>query len=298
MSGWLSVWWPVLTGGVLVLAAAGVLVYSSRRIAVWRSRARAADDALSEANAIRNDFVTLVSHELRTPLTSIAGFADVLRESWQHLDPGEIDEFLGNITAQSGQLAELVEDVLTIPRLQAGRLPLSPEVIDLSELVHDVSAIVFPTTGTREVSVSIPGGIRVWGDAKRVRQVVRNLLENAAKYGGTQVLVEGFPAGEHFVVVVSDNGSGVPDGAEDAIFEHFEQVSKGDARESRGIGLGLPIARRLARAMGGDVWFERRFPTGSRFCFSITTSPESHVRVMAERETTEPLERQPLRLGA
>ena len=298
MTGWLSTWWPVITGMVLVLVSVGVLVYSSRRIAVWRSRARAADDALSEANAIRNDFVTLVSHELRTPLTSIAGFADVLHGSWQDLDSGEIDEFLENITAQSAQLAELVEDVLTIPRLQAGRLPLSPEVIDLSELVHDVSAIVFPTLASREVSVSIPGGVRVWGDSKRVRQVVRNLLENAVKYGGTQVLVEGFPAAEHFVVVVSDNGSGVPEGAEDAIFEHFEQVSKGDARESRGMGLGLPIARRLARAMGGDVWFERRFPTGSRFCFSITTTPESHVRVMAERETAETMERQPLRLGA
>ncbi len=298
MIGSLSTWWPVLIGMVLLLVSVGVLVYSSRRIAVWRSRARAADDALSEANAIRNDFVTLVSHELRTPLTSIAGFAEVLHGSWHELDSGEIDEFLENITAQSAQLAELVEDVLTIPRLQAGRLPLSPEVIDLSELVHDVSAIVFPTLASREVSVSIPGGVRVWGDAKRVRQVVRNLLENAVKYGGTQVLVEGFPAAEHFVVVVSDNGSGVPEGAEDAIFEHFEQVSKGDARESRGMGLGLPIARRLARAMGGDVWFERRFPTGSRFCFSITTTPESHVRVMAERETAETMDRQPLRLGA
>ena len=112
-------------------------------------------------------------------------------------------------------------------------------------------------------------GVRMQADPKRVQQVVRNLLENARKYGGDQVLVEGFAHGEQYVLVVSDNGPGVPDGSANQIFEHFEQLSKGDSRSSSGIGLGLPIARRLARAMGGDVWYERRFPTGSRFCFSM-----------------------------
>jgi signal transduction histidine kinase len=112
-------------------------------------------------------------------------------------------------------------------------------------------------------------GVRMHADPKRVQQVVRNLLENARKYGGDQVLVEGFAHGEQYVLVVSDNGPGVPDGSANQIFEHFEQLSKGDSRSSSGIGLGLPIARRLARAMGGDVWYERRFPTGSRFCFSL-----------------------------
>jgi signal transduction histidine kinase len=126
---------------------------------------------------------------------------------------------------------------------------------------------------------------------------MRNLLENARKYGGTQVLVEGFPSGDHFVVVVSDNGPGIPEDATGMIFEHFEQLSKGDARSSSGVGLGLPIARRLARAMGGDVWFERRFPTGSRFCFSITVTPDAHERVMASRDAAGVAERQPVRPG-
>ena len=120
--------------------------------------------------------------------------------------------------------------------------------------------------------MSIPHGVRAHADAKRVQQVVRNLLENARKYGGDQVLVEGFAHGEQYVLVVSDNGPGVPDDSTNSIFEHFEQVSKGDSRSSSGIGLGLPIARSLARAMGGDVWYERRFPTGSRFCFSLPSN--------------------------
>ncbi|MDH4116228.1 MAG: HAMP domain-containing histidine kinase [Acidimicrobiia bacterium] len=270
--------------GLTALAAGAAAGFNG-----WRLKARSAELAseakadLAEADAIKNDFVTMVSHEFRTPLASIAGFAQVLG-SWRDLPDGEIDEFLGVIGLETKKLGNLVEDVLVIPRLEAGRLKLNPEVFDLSAVVYETSSIVFPSAGGKEVSVSIPGGIPAWGDPKRVEQVIRNLLDNANKYGGDQVLVEGFTLGDHFVIVVSDNGKGVPDDATDLIFEHFEQVSKGDARISQGIGLGLPIARRLARAMGGDVWYERRFPTGSRFCVSITQTEESAMRVVEERE--------------
>jgi signal transduction histidine kinase len=225
----------------------------------------------------------MVSHEFRTPLASIAGFAQVL-QAWRDLPDEEVDEFLGLIAIESRRLGDLVEDVLVIPRLEAGRLKLHPEGFDLSATIHEVASVVFPVAGDKEVAISIPGGIPAWGDRRRVVQVLRNLLENAKNYGGDQVLVEGFALNDRFVVVVSDNGRGVPEEAVDLIFEHFEQVSKGDARIAQGIGLGLPIARRLARAMGGDVWYERRFPTGARFCFSLTQTPESASRVVEEQE--------------
>jgi two-component system sensor histidine kinase ChiS len=82
-------------------------------------------------------------------------------------------------------------------------------------------------------------------------------------------MVEGFVMGDQYLVIISDNGPGVANPDVQKVFENFEQVSKGDSRESTGIGLGLPIARRLARAMGGEVWYERRFPTGARFCYSL-----------------------------
>jgi signal transduction histidine kinase len=84
-------------------------------------------------------------------------------------------------------------------------------------------------------------------------------------------------------VVVADNGPGVPEGDRERIFEHFEQLTKGDSRSDRGFGLGLPIARKLARAMGGDLWHESRFPTGSRFCFTL------RVASPAERDHDEPV---------
>lgn len=265
MPDWLIVTLPVLTVVTVVGAAFFVVRANLDK--------RRAVTAAEEAHSIKNDFVAMVSHELRTPLTSIAGFADALINGWRELPESEVDEFLHYIHKQSIYLGDLVEDVLVIPRLEAGRLRFRPEVFDLGQVVHEVSELLFSGEDARDKVVAMPTGVMVDADPKRVQQVVRNLLENARKYGGDQVLVEGFAHGDHYVVVVADNGSGVPDEAVDTIFEHFEQLSKGDARSSSGIGLGLPIARRLARAMGGDVWFERRFPTGSRFCFSLPIDP-------------------------
>lgn len=264
MPDWLNI--AILAVGLAAFAVALWLVARANL------RVRRAEQAAEEAHSIKNDFVAMVSHELRTPLTSIAGFADTLITGWRDLSPSEVDEFLSYIHKQSLYLGDLVEDVLVIPRLEAGRLRFRPEFFDLGKVVHEVTELLVATEGTRDVVVSMPTGVMVDADSKRVQQVVRNLLENARKYGGEQVLVEGFGYGDHYVVVVADNGQGVPDVSAEQIFEHFEQLSKGDARSSSGIGLGLPIARRLARAMGGDVWYERRFPTGSRFCFSLPLS--------------------------
>ncbi|HEX9847655.1 MAG TPA: ATP-binding protein, partial [Acidimicrobiia bacterium] len=187
-----------------------------------------------------------------------------------------------------------VEDVLVIPRLEANRLRLDPDLFDLGDLIEDVAKMVFPSGERKAALVSLPDGVRVFADRRRVHQVLRNVMENARKYGGDQILVEGFVLGDQYLIVVSDNGPGVPDQETRKVFENFEQLSKGDARASSGMGLGLPIARRLARAMGGDVWYERRFPTGARFCYSLplnrrtvlvddgpqrAVTPEERVRV-------------------
>lgn len=244
-------------------------------VAAWlitargREREREVRRLSEEAHTIKNDFVAMVSHELRTPLTSIAGFVDTLTESWEELPPEEVNEFLSIINRQAKYLGDLVEDVLVIPRLEANRLRLDPELFDLGDLIEDVAHMVFPNGGRKTSLVSLPDGVRVYADRRRVQQIIRNLMENARKYGGDQIMIEGFVMGDQYLVIISDNGPGVPDPEMEKVFENFEQVSKGDAREATGIGLGLPIARRLARAMGGDVWYERRFPTGARFCYSL-----------------------------
>lgn len=254
---------------LLPLIGAAALIWAWRITAHGREREREVLRLSEEAHTIKNDFVAMVSHELRTPLTSIAGFADTLLQSWDDLPEAEINEFLSIINRQAIYLGDLVEDVLVIPRLEANRLRLDPGLFDLGDLIEDVAQMVFPNGGKKTSLVSLPDGVRVYADRRRVQQIIRNLMENARKYGGDQIMVEGFVMGDQYLVIISDNGPGVPNQETLKVFENFEQVSKGDAREATGIGLGLPIARRLARAMGGDVWYERRFPTGARFCYSL-----------------------------
>ena len=245
------------------------LLWAQRLTSQGRAREREVIRLSEEADTLKNDFVAMVSHELRTPLTTIAGFADVLVRSWEDLPQEEVNEFLSIINRQSIYLGDLVEDVLVIPRLEVNRLPLEPELFDLGDLIEDVALMVFPSGEKKTSLVSLPDGVRVFADRRRVQQVMRNLMENARKYGGDQIMIEGFVMGDQYLVIISDNGPGVPDEETRRVFENFEQLSKGDTREALGIGLGLPIARRLARAMGGDVWYERRFPTGARFCYSL-----------------------------
>lgn len=273
----------------LALALVGVVgvIWALAITRHGRQREREVMRLSEEAHRIKNDFVAMVSHELRTPLTSIAGFADTLVDSWKDLPAEEVDEFLGIINRQSVYLGDLVEDVLVIPRLEADRLRFHPELFDLGDLLGDVGKMVFPTGGKKSSIISLPDGVRVRADRRRVQQVIRNLMENARKYGGDQVMVEGFVMGDQYLIVISDNGPGVPDEETQRVFENFEQLSKGDSREATGIGLGLPIARKLARAMGGEVWYERRFPTGARFCFSL---PLRRRAVVGEDELPQPVD--------
>lgn len=261
--------WPDYVLYMFPLAGITALFWAWYLNTQGREREREVIRLSDEAHTLKNDFVAMVSHELRTPLTSIAGFADTLVQSWQELPREEVDEFLSIINRQAIYLGDLVEDVLVIPRLEANRLRLHPELFDLGELIEDVSLMVFPTGEKKTSLVSLPDGVHLLADRRRVQQIMRNLMENARKYGGDQIMIEGFVMGDQYLVIISDNGPGVPDEETRKVFENFEQLSKGDAREATGIGLGLPIARRLARAMGGDVWYERRFPTGARFCYSL-----------------------------
>ena len=259
----------------LFVTLIAVLLYGAVRS--LRRSARRQQEALRterRASEIKNEFVSMVSHELRTPLTSIAGFTDSLREHWQQYPAEEIDEFLAIMRRETEHLSNLVEDILVIPRLEAGQLRLHPTELDLAKEVFEVADLVFPDS--TDHAVNIPPQVRVEADPVRLKQILRNLLENARKYGGDQVLVEGEDHSPGtYTVIVSDNGPGVPRKDRNRIFEHFEQVTKGDARLEQGVGLGLPIARKLSRAMGGELWYEPRFPVGARFCFTVALSPGS-----------------------
>ena len=206
----------------LPLVGAVALIWAWRMTRQSRERERQVLRLSKEAHSLKNDFVAMVSHELRTPLTSIAGFADTLVQSWDDLPRDEINEFLSIINRQANYLGDLVEDVLVIPRLEANRLRLNPDLFDFGDLIEDVAQMVFPNGGRKTSLVSLPDGVRVYVDRRRVQQIVRNLMENARKYGGDQIMVEGFVMGDQYLVIISDNGAGVPDQETLKVFENFE----------------------------------------------------------------------------
>lgn len=260
----------------IAAGAALIVVLTAVSAALLASRTRHATALETERMAVKqkNEFVSMVSHELRTPITSIAGFTETLRDGWRHLPGEEIDEFLGIVATEALSLSRVVEDILVIPRIEAGRLPIDMSVFELRPLCLAITDVLTVDTD-KEIEVAMPAGILVHADFMRLQQVIRNLVVNAIKYGGDQILIQGLTQGQTLQAVVSDNGPGVPEADRGRIFERFEQGTSGDSRTSTGIGLGLPIALKLMQAMGGDLWYEPRFPTGSNFFFSLKVATAS-----------------------
>lgn len=259
---WLTV--AVFLGGVVVS-----LISASGAVTAARKRQEQALVAERRAAEIKTEFVSMVTHELRTPLTNIAGFAMTLRDTWRDLGPEDAEEFLRIIVGEAEHLANLVDDVLAIPRLEAGRLLVETVDFPLQPAAFRISDLIFPAGGDRSASVAVSGRVWVHADPNRVEQILRNLLENARKYGGNEIRVDAAEHGDEWIVVVADNGSGVTPEHRERIFGAFEQVTAGDARSDTGFGLGLAVARHLVEAMGGRIWYEPGFPVGSRFCFSL-----------------------------
>jgi signal transduction histidine kinase len=268
-AGLFAVWVAV---GVFLLAVTISLLAATSAVHDARLVQHAALETERRASAMRSEFVSMVTHELRTPLTNIAGFALTVRDNWETLDRVEIEEFLSIIVGEAEHLSNLVEDVLSIPRLEAGRLLLDVTDFPLRPAAYKIADLIFPAGGIKSASVAIGGNVHVTADPNRVEQVLRNLLENARKYGGDQVTVEATRDGGNWIVVIADNGQGVDPRESERIFQPFEQVSTGNTRAESGFGLGLAVARHLVEAMGGRIWYEPGFPVGARFCFSLPAS--------------------------
>ena len=259
---------------ILLLAVAALISGATRVLIHVQDRQQKLLEQERRTVEVKNEFVSMVSHELRTPITGISGFSETLRDHWRDLPPTEVDEFLTILRGESEHLENLVEDILVIPRLDSGHLRFHLEQVTVLTVAETVAEMVFDDKTS--VEIDIPLYVEVWSDPARLRQILRNLMENALKYGGNEVYISGDERREGtYTVIVADNGSGVAEADRQRIFEHFEQLSKGDARLEQGVGLGLPIARKLATAMGGDLWYEDRFPVGSQFCFDVDLVKEA-----------------------
>ncbi len=216
---------------------------------------------LEELSKFRTTYLATISHELRTPLTAVVGLAATLRDALDALDPDEVTELVGLIATQAMDAAAIVEDLLVVARAEAGQLVVTAEEIDVVQEAHTAVE-------------SVGGGVPVRGsappalaDATRVRQILRNLLTNARRYGGPEVWIEVGTADGAVTVTVADNGPGIPEEERERVFAPFQTGSAAKA-ERGSVGLGLWVSRQLATLMGGSL--EYTYTDGiSRFTLTL-----------------------------
>ncbi|HXY05357.1 MAG TPA: two-component system sensor histidine kinase KdpD [Burkholderiaceae bacterium] len=222
-----------------------------------------------ESERLRNSLLSAISHDLRTPLSALVGLADSLRLTRPALSEQQ-GALVENIREQAGRLRSLVENLLDMARLQAGRIALNRQWQSLEEMVGSALRTMAPTLGTRSVRVNLPADLPlVEIDAVLMERVLSNLLENAAKFTGPDTHIDIGATAEpgRVTVWVEDDGPGLPRGKEEEIFKKFERGHKESA--TPGVGLGLAICRAIIEAHGGNIRAENRAGGGARFLIEL-----------------------------
>ncbi len=235
---------------------------------------------LQLALSARNRFYAAMSHELRTPINAVMGYNDLLLAS-VYGSLNEQQELAIERSQRAAQhLRELVDDVLDISRIEAGRMDVVPERVELRRVVEDLFATLRPAAdaGYSELQLRVEGDGVVTTDPRRVRQVLLNLISNAMKFGaGSPVWVRVQPSREGGVQVeVTDGGPGIAPDDLGRIFDEFVQLARDENGDSAGIdgtGLGLPIARQLARLLGGRIDVSSTVGVGSTFRLTLPPAP-------------------------
>jgi signal transduction histidine kinase len=244
---------------------------------VLEARVAARTQELETANRHKSEFLANVSHELRTPLTAIKGFVDNMLDGLTgELNPRQL-RYLTRLQANTDRLARLINDLLDLSRIEAGRLELRPTTVRLAPLVHDVVASLRPVAAARGLQLEAPAtDATVWADADKVTQVLMNLLGNALKFtpADGQVTVTVAHDGVAWVqIAVADTGPGIAVDDAAHLFDPFYQTAHMEPAKRDGTGLGLTIAKTLVEMHGGRLWVESTVGHGSTFRFTLPVGP-------------------------
>ena len=289
--------WGISLATVLGLAL--VLRHERRQARSLVERSKELERLSSEllrVNRMKSEFLANVSHELRTPLNAIVGFVDLLREGvYGELAPRQVKP-VERIEASANHLRHLVDQVLDLAKMAAGRLEIHTETIDLRPFVLDVASEIESLVSEKGLSLSLVMGAalpRIRTDPTHLRQILVNLLGNAVKYtneggivvrtrlvdslpdSGTATDSSSYPSTPWIGIQVIDTGIGIDPANQSRIFEEFEQIDAGPRGNSaeRGTGLGLAISRRLAALIGGMVELESELGRGSTFTLWLPVDP-------------------------
>lgn len=220
---------------------------------------RAAMYEAESANRAKSDFLALVSHELRTPLNAVLGFAEILRDETfgKHVDP-RYGEYANDIYDSGAHLLQVINDILDLSKIEAGRLQLNEEEVAVSEVAEDLERVLSGMLGRGQLTLrqDLPPDLpNLWADGRAIKQILMNLLSNAIKFtpAGGVITVRGRRRGDELEVAVADTGIGIPADQLDKVLEPFGQASDPLTREFQGSGLGLTLVRSLMELHGGSL---------------------------------------------
>ncbi|KUK23541.1 MAG: Histidine kinase [Thermotoga sp. 47_83] len=231
-------------------------------------------ERLKRIDRMKTEFIANISHELRTPLTAIKAYAETVYNSLEELDLSTLKEFLEVIIDQSNHLENLLNELLDFSRLERKSLQINREKVDLCDLVESAVNAIKEFALSHNVKVSFESNVscpvEAHVDPTRIKQVLLNLLNNGVKYSKkdapdkyVKVILDEKDGG--VLIIVEDNGIGIPDHAKDRIFEQFYRVDSSLTYEVPGTGLGLAITKEIVELHGGRIWVESEVGKGSRF---------------------------------
>jgi len=260
-----------------------------------QQRAEALEEAnirLQELDRLKDQFLANMSHELRTPLNSIIGFSEVLVKGWVGEITPEQKECVQNIFYSGEHLLALIDDILDLSKIEAGRMKLQPTTFEGAELLGEVQATITPLIEKKSQVLAVEwadGLPPLVADRFRIKQVLLNLLSNANKFTPIEGRITlschlADPAMMLFSVV--DTGIGVKPENQEIIFEEFRQVGKSPAQEVTGTGLGLTISKRLVEMHGGHIWVESEYRHGATFSFLLPLAGPPPLEPGGDGETT------------
>ncbi len=254
---------------------------------------REARSLAEAASAAKSEFLASMSHELRTPLNAILGFAQLLQRDRKEPLSGRHQERLSHVIRGGEHLLRLIDDVLDLARIEAGRIAISPESVGLREVLEEITTTLGPMAARAEISLvvaGVPSDLpKVLVDRTRLAQILMNFGSNAVKYGkaGGHVRFEvGVPDRRTVRVTVADDGIGIPADKRDKIFEPFQRAGQ-ETGPIEGTGIGLAISRRLAELMKGRVGFSSEVGRGSTFWIEVPAyNPVTGERAVPESQAT------------
>ena len=226
---------------------------------------------------VRTDFAANVSHELKTPLTSIRGFVETL-ENGAIDNPPMAHKFLKIIMLETERLTRLINDILSISKLESGQDEVSIERLRLDKMAYDVADMLSIHAGEKEVTINChlnKEPVMIMGNSDRIEQMLINLIENGIKYNkpGGSVTVQVFSNGLEANVAISDTGIGIAEENLPRLFERFYRVDKGRSRQMGGTGLGLAIVKHIVRSMNGEIEVHSKLGEGTEFLITLPLAP-------------------------